>query len=110
MAHWFLLDSLLLANRANREGMHANALALTRQSIEAISIIELGITGHAGAAAQLNKWDKGKARPGELREWLSKNVWPSYGPGIWNEPWENFMAHLARANQPYAHYTANLAH
>ena len=40
-AHWFLLDSLLLANQANREGMHANALALTRQCVEAIGVIEL---------------------------------------------------------------------
>jgi hypothetical protein len=33
MAHWFLLDNLLLANRANKDGMHANALALTRQCL-----------------------------------------------------------------------------
>lgn len=26
LAHWFILDTLLLANRANQEGMHANAL------------------------------------------------------------------------------------
>jgi hypothetical protein len=41
LAHWFMADSLLLANRANREGMHANALALTRQCIEAVGVIEL---------------------------------------------------------------------
>lgn len=34
LAHWFVLDTLLLANRANRDGMHANALALTRQRVE----------------------------------------------------------------------------
>jgi hypothetical protein len=110
MALWFLLDSLLLANRANREGMHANALALTRQTIEALSIVELGITVHPAAATQLEKWDKDQASPGELRQWLSKNVWPSYGSGIWKESWENFMAHLARAIQPYAHYASQLAH
>jgi hypothetical protein len=33
-AHWFTLDSLLLANRVNREGMHANAISLTRQCVE----------------------------------------------------------------------------
>lgn len=49
-AHWFILDSLLLANQANREGMHANALSLLRQCLEAISIVELGLTPHAGAA------------------------------------------------------------
>ena len=42
-AHWFVLDSLFLASRANKEGMHANALALTRQCIEAISVIEMGL-------------------------------------------------------------------
>lgn len=42
-AHWFLLDSLLIANQANRQGMHANAMAITRQCLEAISIVELGL-------------------------------------------------------------------
>lgn len=57
LAHWFVLDTLLLANQANREGMHANALALTRQCVEAISIIELGVCGHPDAEATLLKWD-----------------------------------------------------
>ena len=41
LAHWFLLDSMRIANRANREGMRANVLALTRRCVEAISVIEL---------------------------------------------------------------------
>lgn len=108
-AHWFILDSLLLANQANREGMHANALSLTRQCLEAISIVELGLSSHAGAADVLLKWEADKASPGELRRWLSDNVWPSYGSGLWSEPWAEFMARFARAIQPYAHYTTHLA-
>lgn len=108
-AHWFMLDSLLLANQANREGMHSNALALTRQCLESISVVELGLSSHAGAADVLLKWEADRATPGELRRWLSENVWPSYGSGLWTEPWADFMAHFARAIQPYAHYSTHLA-
>ncbi|MEC5383668.1 hypothetical protein VSX64_23225 [Aurantimonas sp. C2-6-R+9] len=108
-AHWFILDSLSLANQANREGMHANALALTRQCLEAISVVELGLSTHPDAAHVLLKWDRDKISPGELRRWLSANVWPSYGSGIWTESWSDYMAHLTRAIQPYAHYTSHLA-
>jgi len=108
-AHWFVLDSLLLANRANREGMHANALALTRQSLEAISVVELGIVSHDTASEVLGRWERDEITAGEVRKWLSANVWPSYGSGLWSEPWSEFMTHLARAIQPYAHYTTKLA-
>jgi hypothetical protein len=108
-AHWFILDSLLLANRANREGMHANALALTRQCLEAISVIELGLSVHPDAPDVLMRWDRDKISPGEVRKWLSANIWPSYGSGLWSKTWPTYMAHLARAVQPYAHYTSHLA-
>ncbi len=109
MAHWFLLDALLLANRANREGMHANALALTRQCIEAITIIELGVCKHVDAERLLLDWDRDRLRPGELRAWMEANVWPGYGSGLWREPWGVFMKEFAKAIQPYAHYGAQLA-
>ncbi len=57
LAHWFVLDTLLLANRANRDGMHANALVLMRQCVEAISVIGLGVCRHPDAEAMLLKWD-----------------------------------------------------
>jgi hypothetical protein len=109
LAHWFMLDSLLLANRANREGMHANALALTRQCIEATAIVELGVCGHAEAEATLINWEEDKLNPGKLRAWLESNVWPQYGVGLWKEPWSTFMREFAAAVQPYAHYGRNLA-
>lgn len=109
LAHWFTLDSLLLANHANRDGMHANALALTRQCVEAIGIIELGICGHFGAESMLLKWEDDSLTPGKLRAWLQENVWPKYGSGLWSEPWSTFMREFAAAIQPYAHYSRSLA-
>jgi hypothetical protein len=108
-AHWFLLDSLYLANIANRDGMHANALAITRQCLEAISIIELGLCSFSGSAEMLEKWSLGSQSSGALRKWLESHVWASYGDGLWSEPWKEFMAKLCGAIQPYAHYSSHLA-
>lgn len=109
LAHWFLLDSMLLSNQANREGMHANALALTRQCFEAIGVIELGICGHADAEAMLAKWENDQLTPGKLRAWFQSNVWQAYGSGLWDESWDVFMHEFASAIQPYAHYGRDLA-
>lgn len=109
LAHWFLLDSLLLAHQANKDGMHANALAITRQCIEAIGIIELGICGHPDAETRLLEWDSDKLPPGKLRAWLEQNVWPQYGTGLWTEPWSILMREFASAVQSYAHYSSKLA-
>lgn len=109
LAHWFMLDSLLLANRANREGMHAHALSLTRQCLESLSIVELGICGHKDAEPTLIKWQRDKLKPGDLRAWLEDHVWPRYGSGLWSEPWATFMREFAAALQPYAHYGSKLA-
>jgi len=109
LAHWFMLDSLLLANKANRDGMHANALSLTRQCLEALGIIELGICGHKDSEAVLLRWDRDEITPGKLRAWLEQNVWPQYGSGLWNEPWSTFMREFAAALQPFAHYGSKLA-
>lgn len=109
LAHWFMLDSLLLANQANRDGMHANALALTRQCVEAIGVIELGLCRHLKAEATLLRWEEDKVPPGKLRAWLQENVWGSYGSGLWDESWSTFMREFASAIQPYAHYGRSLA-
>lgn len=109
LAHWFMLDSLHLANRANKEGMHANALSLTRQCLEALNVIELGICGQKDAETMLLKWDSDSLTPGKLRAWLEQHVWPTYGVGLWNEPWTTFMREFAAALQPYAHYSSKLS-
>ena len=108
-AHWFLLDSLYLANIANRDGMHANALAITRQCLESISIIELGLCGVSGSAEMLEKWSQSPQPSGALRKWLEANVWSRYGTGLWSEPWAEFMGKLCGAVQRYAHYSSDLA-
>lgn len=108
-AHWFLLDSLLLANQANREGMHANALAITRQCIEAISVVELGLCGTPEAIKTLHRWEKDELTAGELRKWLESNLWAKHGRGLWSESWPVFMGNLARAIQPFAHYSSKLS-
>lgn len=89
--------------------MHANALSLTRQCVEAIGVIELGICGHPDAEAQLLKWNGDRLTPGKLRQWLQANVWPPYGSGLWTEPWFTFMGQFPAAVQPYAHYGRSLA-
>jgi len=109
-AFWFFLDSALLANQANRDGMRANALVLTRQCLEAMAIIEVGLSTGNGAADTLQRWNEDRESPGSLRKWLSLNAWPSYGRGLWDEPWAQFMAKFAQAVQPYAHYSSHLAH
>jgi len=108
-AAWFYVASMEIADQANRDGLHAVALALTRQCIETLSLIELGLSRRPEREKVLEDWIAGKITPGNLRKWLSKNLWPAYGNGIWQEDWESFMASLANAVQPYAHYTPELS-
>jgi hypothetical protein len=108
-AFCFLANSMLLANRANREGMHANALAITRQCLEAISVLELGLVQSGQATNLLERWEADKVSPGEIRKWLEANIWESYGTGLWSEKWAEFMGKLCKASQPYAHYSPKLA-
>lgn len=89
--------------------MHANALSITRQCLEAISVIELGLSQLPGAEDMLLRWEADKESAGSLRKWLEANVWPDYGHGLWSEPWSDFMSRLAKAIQPYAHYSTQLS-
>jgi hypothetical protein len=108
-AFWHLSNVLYVANVANREGMHATALSLTRQCVECISVIELGLCNHPEAVGLLSRWHADKIKPGDLRIWLERNVWPQYGVGLWAESWSEYMAALARSLQPYSHYAAPLS-
>ena len=89
--------------------MHANALSLTRQCLEALTVVELGVCGHKDSESILLKWDKDEFTAGKLRAWLEQHVWPMYGSGLWSEPWATFMREFAAALQPYAHYSSKLA-
>jgi hypothetical protein len=108
-AFYFFVHSMKIAQDANRMGIHANALYQTRSCIEALAVIELGICRKSGREEILEDWLTGKASAGKVRKWLATQVWPSYGLGLWSECWEEFIAKLARAVQPYAHYTSQLA-
>jgi hypothetical protein len=56
----------------------------------------------------LEAWKTGGKSQGELRSALERDIWPSYGTGLWDEPWAKFYGNFARAVQPYAHYTQEL--
>ena len=108
-AFWFLVNTLRMANLANREGMHANALSITRQCLEAITVIEVGFHQSPDAIQLLERWNDEKVSAGEIRKWLEQNAWKSYGTGLWSEPWNEFMGKICKAIQPYAHYSPQLA-
>lgn len=93
---------------ANRRGKHSTAIGLLRQSIEALTVAEVGLQAPAFAEPLLQGWLKGKKSQGELRKALEAEIWPTYGHGLWDEPWSEFYANMAKAVQPYAHYTQEL--
>jgi hypothetical protein len=103
-----LAHSLQTSIEANREGRHAVALSLLRHAVEAITIVELGVVANDFAYRLLQDWGSGRKSQGELRRALEQRVWPSYGTGLWNEPWAEFFGGLARAVQPYAHCSPEL--
>lgn len=93
---------------ANRGGYHSAAICLVRQSVEALTIAEIGLQEPRWAEPLLDAWNDGKKSHGELRKALEQDIWPSYGVGLWDETWFEFYGNLAKAVQPYAHYTSRL--
>ena len=93
---------------ANRQGKHSTAICLIRQCVESLTFLEIGYQQGPFAERWLGAWAKGKKSHGELRRELEKHIWPNYGKGLWDEPWSDFFGNLARAVQPYAHYTPEL--
>jgi hypothetical protein len=73
-----------------------------------LTVAEIGLQKPAFAEPMLGAWKTGKKSHGELRNALEREIWPSYGTGLWDEPWAKFYGNLARAVQPYAHYTEEL--
>jgi hypothetical protein len=96
------------AGHANRRGKHSAAMCLVRQSLEALTVAEIGLQDPVFAGPLLDGWSAGKKSHGELRKALEREIWPSYGTGLWDEPWAEFYGNLARAVQPYAHYSPEL--
>jgi len=93
---------------ANEKGKHSAAICLVRQSIEALTIAEIALQQQKFAEPLLRAWSENRKSHGELRQALEQQIWPKYGNGLWSEPWSEFYGNLARAVQPYAHYTPEL--
>ena len=93
---------------ANRRGKHSAAICLVRQSVEALTIVEVGLQQPHFAEPLLLAWKAGKKTQGDMRKALERDIWPGYGTGLWDESWAEFYGNLARAVQPYAHYTQRL--
>lgn len=92
----------------NQRGKHSAAICLVRQSVEALTIAEIGLQPSTFAEPLLGAWKDGKKSHGDLRKALERAIWPEYGTGLWDESWADFYGNLARAVQPYAHYTSQL--
>lgn len=92
----------------NRASQPAVAMALLRQCVEALTVIEAGLQSERISGQLLAQWCDGKLTTGGLRKELSTNAWPSYGPGLWTESWHEFFGNLAASVHPYAHYSPDL--
>jgi len=108
LALYHLAQSLDASIDSNEKGRHAVALSLARQAIEALTIVELGMLSPAFSYPLLEKWHAGSKSHGDLRKALELSIWSGYGSGLWEEPWAEFIASLAKAVQPYAHCTPEL--
>ena len=108
LAIFHLAASLDSSLDANEKGRHAVGISLTRQCIEALTLIDVGLQDEAFAVPLLQRWRDGTKSSGELRQELEKKVWPNYGNGLWDEPWSEYFGNLSRAVQPYAHVSREL--
>jgi hypothetical protein len=100
------LESVRLSRLANEGGAHAVAVGLLRDAVEALSLVALAISDDPEKVRILNQWNEERLSSGDLRKQLETRVWPSVTiTGLWGEAWEIFWASLARAVQPYAHFS-----
>jgi hypothetical protein len=76
--------------------------------VESLTIVDLGFCGSDHAEDLLRGWIDGNKSQGEIRKWMEQELWPRYGVGLWSEPWAAFFASLAKAVQPYSHYSSEL--
>jgi hypothetical protein len=107
LALYHLQASLNASIEQNRAQQPAVALSILRQCVEALSVVEAGLLDEAIAEQLLREWREG-LKIGLLRQKLQTISWPQYGNGLWTESWSDFFAQLARAVQPYTHYSMEL--
>lgn len=108
LASFHLHQCVLSSVDANEKGRHSVALALLRQCVEALTIVEVGLQPHEFAADVLLSWVEDRITQGQIRKRLETERWPQYGHGLWQESWAEYFGNLARAIQPYAHYSRAL--
>ena len=89
----------------NKSGMHAIAVSLVRQCLEALSVAEAGLQSEDLRDQLVRAWLDEKITAGGIRKRLEKEVWGDYGNGLWHETWSEFMSEFTQAVHPYAHYT-----
>jgi predicted nucleic acid-binding Zn ribbon protein len=99
---------LLASVQGNSRGEHSLAACLLRQCVESLTLIEVGLLEESIGEPLARDWHDGKRSHGELRRELESKVWIRYGTGLWKESWCEFFANLAKAVQPYAHYSQSL--
>jgi hypothetical protein len=108
LALYHLQGCLNASIDANARHLPSVAICLIRQCVEALAVIDAGFQGASVRDGLLGEWLSGKRSCGELRKALETTVWPRYELGLWNESWAEFFGNLAKAVQPYAHYTQSL--
>ncbi len=112
LPHWagkHCLESVVISRLANEAGGHAIAVGLLRHSVEALSVVAMGISSWSQKVKTLEKWEKEKLSQGALRRSLEQDVWPTTGlRGLWGESWSQFWRNLCKAVQPYAHFSPPL--
>jgi hypothetical protein len=105
----FHLDACLNASiEANAALTPTVAMCLLRQCVETLTIIDVGLQPSKYRDPVLDTWHEGKKTTGALRKDLEQEIWPRYGPGIWDESWSEYFSNLAQAVHPHAHYTSQL--
>ena len=103
-----IMGCLTASRSARRACSPAIAIGILRQSVEALSLVDMGLQEATFSESLLQEWAAGKRTNGAIRQVLEKHVWGRYGNGLWTESWTEFYASLARAVQPYAHYSFGL--
>lgn len=96
------------ALEANRAGFHAVALALARQSMESLTVIEVGMLDRSTANDLLAGWQSEKLTQGAPRKRLADLSWRQMPSTPWGISWLDHMTSLAGVLQPYAHYSPGL--
>lgn len=103
-----LFNCLYASIVVNQKGQHSVAVCLIRQAVETLTLIDLGLQDDTYRLPLLEAWESGKKTQGEIRKALEHDIWPKYGHGLWDESWSEYFSNLAKAVQPYAHYSPDL--